>query len=202
MATLLTCIMVSGTDAAVNLRLSTSATDANAGNSLNLQLGQSGSMFVWASTSAGQTITGLSLNIESSDTSTLQATNHTTQNPGNTRWQIPTGEGTLGDLVTGTNSFVLFGQSGLSTANETTFALHSEIQFDATALGTTNLSITRGQFDIVEGAGFVTIPDTEITFGTGAVTVASATVIPEPGSAGLVSLGFGGLLMRFRRRRS
>ncbi|MEM8734723.1 MAG: PEP-CTERM sorting domain-containing protein, partial [Planctomycetota bacterium] len=177
------------------LQLSTSATDPNAGNSLSLNLNDAGSMFVWVSTEAGQTITGLSLDILSDDASVLEGTDHITENPNN-RWNNPPGRGTLGDLVTSTNAFVFAGQTGISTADQNTFVLHSEIQFDATAVGSTNLQIARGEFDITEGAGFDPIPDADITFGTGIVNVA----VPEPGSLGIIGLGLAASLVRRRRR--
>ncbi|MFN3192072.1 MAG: PEP-CTERM sorting domain-containing protein [Aureliella sp.] len=178
------------------LQLSTSATDPNAGNSLSLNLNETGSMFVWVSTRGDQTIVGISMNIESSDLDVLQGTDHSTQNPSG-RWAATPDEGTLGDLVTDAEAFSLPGINGdgINTADENTFVLHSEIQFEATSIGSTDLQITRGGNNIADGDG--DIPDSDLTLGGGIVNV---TAVPEPGSLGIVGIGLVASFVRRRRK--
>ncbi|MFK7734995.1 MAG: PEP-CTERM sorting domain-containing protein [Pirellulaceae bacterium] len=170
------------------LQLSTSATDPDAGSSLSLNINDSGSMFVWVAADDGQTIRGMSIDILSSDVAVLEATDHIVDG---SRWQAA-GVGDLGDLVDNSNSVAITSGTGI-VGN--TLVLHSEVQFIATAAGTTDLQLARGFEGFVDGA-FADIPDTEITYGGGTVNVA----VPEPSSIGLIGLGAIAGVLRRRRR--
>lgn len=166
--------------------------NAAAGNTLNLLEGQSGSMFVFISTEAGQTFNGMGLDILSSDPAVLQATAYNVANPSG-RW-LGIFPAMLGDLVTEANAFNIVG--GLSTTGLTDFTLHSEIVFDATALGSTQLTFAENANLIT--AGLDSVANT-ISFGVGSVNV---TAIPEPSSyavLGVLGLTVGGY-RRLRRR--
>lgn len=192
LAALMVIGMASASQAAVIL--STSATDANAGTSLELQVGQTGSIYTWISTNAGQTFTGVGIDILSSAADVLEATAHNINNPGN-RW-LNVAAGDLGDLVTGSNAIALvgFAGDGLSTSGQDDFTLHSEIVFTATAIGQTQLTITPNNNGIGDLTGDVT---GSVTFGSGAVNV---TAVPEPSSLCLLGGLFGlGVLRRKRR---
>jgi hypothetical protein len=176
--------------AAVTINFSTSNTDAGAGAELNLGLGETGSMFVWVSSDPGQTLTGIALNIVSDNLNVLQATSYEIENPSGDRW-ADVNNGTLGDLVSGSQAFALppFAGDGLATGGD--FVLHSTVQFVATELGSTNLSFTLGSNGVGDLNGNVT-PE----FNTGFVNV---TAVPEPGSFAL--LGLIGVAYGYKRRR-
>ena len=180
-------------DADVVINFSTSNLDAAAGSSLNLNVGQEGSMYVWIRTDPGQILTGAALNILSSEANVLEALEYTIQNPGSVggpRW-ANVNTGTLGDLVTGSSVFALpgLGSTGLTTNGD--FVLHSEIRFSATNIGTTNLSFGVGPQGVADFGGPVTP-----VFNTGSVNV--LTAVPEPSSFAL--LGLAGAAIGYRRR--
>lgn len=189
------------TSARADIVFSTSATDAFAGSDLVMNNGTSSSMFVWVSTEPGQTLAGISIDILSSDAAILQATSHEVFGSvplGGDRW-AQVGEGDLGDLVDDGFGFALPGISGtgISTGDLGTFTLFSEVQFQATGVGTTGLSFDFGSQGISDGD--TSFGPGDITFGTGSVS--SLTAVPEPGSfavLGLAGLGMG----IYRRRRS
>jgi hypothetical protein len=191
-------LCLAASQAQADIVFSTSGTDANAGTNLNVEVGQSASMFVWVSTNAGFTINGLNINILSSEADVLQATSHLIANPGGTRWNA-SAPGTLGDLATNVNAIALFAPAGLSTTGLNDFVLFSEVQFDATALGTTNLSFTQGANSVTyRGVQGQTAWSQWNAPGTGTVNVISA--IPEPSSAAVLGLlSIGGLALRRRR---
>lgn len=196
-AALATFIGSTSASAAVSLIFSTSETDAFAGNQLSLIPGDTGSMYIWASTDADTTITGFALNIDSSEPSILQATGHTINNPivfGTfRRWNTPLGAGQLDDLVQNSNA-VAITQIGLNTGDLGTYALHSRVDFSVTGVGVTNLSFS-------EGAGvFVGSNNTRWSDVTGGSAI--VTAVPEPGSfaaLGLAGLGLAGY-RRIRRK--
>lgn len=169
---------------------STSNTSHTAGTNLSLNVGDSGSMFVWISTNNGQELDAVSLSILSNNADVLEATAHNINNPSN-RW-FGVAPGVLGDLVTDSNAFTLFG--GLSTNGKTDFTLHSEIAFTATSLGQTVLSFAEGKDFMSDGTG-VPIWD---QFATGTAVV---TAVPEPSSA-LLLTGVVCVAAAYRRRRA
>jgi hypothetical protein len=183
-----------GAFAAVTVNFSTNGLLYEENTQLNLRLGETGSMFVWIRTDIGQTVVGIEMDIFSDDVSVLEATSHVVVNPGGTRWGVEATSGDLGDLVRGSSAFSIppFAGTGLTTAGE--FLLHSEVQFQATGLGTTNLSFGFPGNGIADEDGDIT----PIT-GTAVVNV---TAVPEPGSfaaIGLVGLAVGGV-RRWRKR--
>ena len=184
-------LMVGSAQAQLDIFYSTSGTDANAGTELNLFEGDSASIFVWVRNGDAAAMDGLGIDMISSDASILEGTAHTIANPNN-RW-AQANEGDLGDLVTGSVSIALIGFGSNGIANDGEAVLHSEIAFDATAVGSTNLSIA-------ENAGAISISGNapnSVNFGTATVNV---SVVPEPAS-GLVAAGVLGLAV-LRRRRS
>jgi hypothetical protein len=188
----LVCLFAGSAQA--DIKFSTSATNANAGSNLNLIAGQSGSMYVFVSTAAGSILRAVNINILSSNAPVLQATAHLIENPG-ARWSNVSA-GTLGDLVTNANALDFFGTSGgVGTSGQNDFVLFSTVTFNATAIGTTNLSFTEGS-NGVRYRGNVNAW-TGWAKGTGTVNVSA---VPEPNSAivmGLAALTAGAL----RRRR-
>lgn len=194
--TLLVGLMASPSMAAV--QLSISGTDAGAGNSLELQLGQTGSMFVWMSTDAGQTIAGVGVDLLSSDTSVLEATAYNIANPAS-RW-LSVAAGDLGDLSRNSNAFALppFAGTGLSTSGQGDFALFSEIQFSATALGATTLSLQANSNGFADSNATNNDLSGQLAGVTGSVNVVSA--VPEPSSAALLVMAAGVAAVRRRRR--
>ncbi len=180
---------------------SISGTNAAAGNVLNLDAGQAGSMYVWMSTNPGQTLTGVSFNVLSDQASLLSANGHPVENPG-PRWssiQIG-GFNTAGNLLNNHRAFYLPGLTngtGISTNGLTDFVLHSELRFNAGANpGVANLSFTPTTAGVSQLGGGGNIWNS-IVKGTGQVNVSAA--IPEPGALG--ALAVAGLLTALRRNR-
>ncbi len=175
----------------VDVFYSTSSTDSAAGSSLELGLGETGSIFVWVTNGDLGPIEGLGLNFLSSVSAILQATGFNIEDPVG-RWTGFPLTGDLGDLVTGSNVIslgLLAGDTGI-LPNET--LLHGEITFQATAAGLTDLSIQEGRGVIaVDGAA-----PSSLRFGSATVTVSA---VPEPGSALIGVLGVSALLLRRRR---
>lgn len=178
-------VLALSSSAQADIIFSTSNTDANAGSDLSLaNVGDTGTLYVWVSTAPGSVINGMSVNINSADASILQATSHVIYNPNGLRWNGVTA-GALGDLVTDFRTVGLFAPFGLGTSGLNDFALFSEVNFTATAEGTTNLGFSQGPLSVTYRGGSTTIWNTW-TIGTGSVTVGSA--IPEPSSAAIIGL--------------
>lgn len=184
-------------NAQADIIFSTSNTDAFAGSDLNLaNVGDTGRMYVWVSTAPNQVINGMSVNIDSDDASVLQATSHLIYNPNGTRWN-GVSAGTLGDLVTDFRALALFPPFGIGTTGPNDFVLFSEVNFVATAEGTTNLGFSEGPLSVTYRGGTTTIWNTW-NIGTGSVTVGNA--IPEPSTAALAGvLAVAGLMVRRRK---
>lgn len=176
-----------------DIKFSTSATDANAGSSLNLLTGQSGTMYVFVSTASGSILRGVNINILSSNAPVLQATSHVINNPTG-RWSNVS-PGVLGDLVTNANALDFFGTTGgIGTTGQSDFVLFSTVTFNATAEGTTGLSFTEGS-NGVRYRGNVNAW-TGWAVGTGSVTVSA---VPEPNAA--LALGLFAMSASALRRR-
>lgn len=179
---------------------STSSVNATFGNVLNLQPGESGSLFVWMSTNPGQTLTGVSFNVLSDQASLLSATGHIVENPG-PRWSsvLVGGFNTSGNLLNNHRAFYLPGitaGTGLSTTGLDDFLLHSELRFTAGANpGVANLSFTPTSAGVSQLGGGGNIWNS-IDKGTAQVNVSA---IPEPGALG--ALAVAGLLLALRRAR-
>lgn len=175
---------------------STSATDATAGASLDLDLNSNGNLFVWVSTAADQRIRGLAIDIDSDNVGILSANSHVVENP-SSRW-LAAGSGILGDSTTGklvddSNSFFAFGVNGISS---TDYVLHSTLNVEATAAGSTILNLGVGeQLISLDGGGNL---GAEFFGNSATVTVSSA--VPEPGSLLALTVLGGGLALIRRRK--
>ncbi len=177
--------------AQLDIIFSISDIDSNAGSELDLVLGSSGSMYVWVTNNDLDVLDGVGIDLLSSDTSILEATSHDIGNP-SSRWSAVDG-GDLGDLATDTIAFALVGLGANGITNDGSTVLFSEVRFDATALGETELSI-------VENANAISILGSDaqsINFGTARVSVSA---VPEPSSFMVLALVGG--MVGLRRRRS
>ncbi len=183
--------------AQADIIFSSSSTDAMAGGDVTVGVGQSGSVFVWVSTEAGQTMTGISFNVLSSLPAIASGVSHSVQNGG--RWSSVQA-GTVnsnGNLLNNHRAFYLPGLTqgtGISTSGLNDFVLHSELQFNATSIGTTNLSFT----STTAGISFLGVGGNQwnnVVKGTGSITA-----VPEPTSAMVLLLGAAGCLVARRRR--
>lgn len=187
-------LTASTANAQVDIFYSTSNSDSNAGSDLELSLGDSGSMYVWVTNNDGAVIDGMGVDFLSSDASVLEATGFSVDNSGGF-WTNDSGGSNLvlGDLVTNQVSIALPGLSGTGQPNDGTAYLYGQIDFDTTALGTTDLSIAENSFLIsVSGNS-----PQSVNFGNGSVTVVNA--IPEPSSVLVLAGLLGGVLLRRRR---
>lgn len=183
----------SSAHAQVDVLFSTSDTDMNAGTTLDVILGESGSMYLWVINNDAAAIDGLGLDVLSSNAAALEATAHNIANPTNPNRWAATAEGDLGDLVLNSNAFALIGFGSDGIANDGVGVFHSQVVFTATELGTTDLSVAENS-NLISVTG--NAPNS-VNFGTGTVNVVP---IPEPGSlmAGVFGLG----LLYSRRRKA
>lgn len=200
---LLTSICVSTSQA--DIIFSSSGTDPLAGGNVTAQVGQSSSVFVWVSTEPTVTISGLSFNILSSNTSVASGVSHQVQNPTSgdpalPRWgslNNPTFNNANGNILH--NHRVFFNPTiapgrGISTGGLGNFVLHSQLNFNATQIGTTNLTFTA----TTAGVSYVGVSGNQwnnVVKGTGSITA-----VPEPASALVLLLGATGCLIARRRR--
>lgn len=187
----LCCAVASRAEAQIDVLFSISDTDMNAGTSLDLALGETGSMYLWVVNNDAAAIDGLGLDIFSDAPSVLEAVSHTIEEPAG-RWAA-TSPGDLGDLVTNTNAFALIGFGSNGIANDGVGTLHSEIMFDATANGIAGLSLAENS-NLISVSG--NAPNS-VNFGSGRVSVSA---IPEPGSMIVISML--GIVAATRRRRN
>ncbi len=184
------CACTNQANAQIDLFYSVSDTDVNAGSDLNMFLGDTASIYLWVVNNDQGAIDGLGLDMFSDDPAVLEATAHIINEPAG-RWAA-TSPGNLGDLVTDSNAFALIGFGSNGIANDGVATLHSEIVFEATELGFTNLSIAENS-NLISVSG--NAPQS-VFFGSGSVSVAQ---IPEPGS--MIVMSAIGLVVLTRRQR-
>ncbi len=184
--------------AQADIIFSSSGTDPLAGGDVTVQVGQSSSVFVWVSTAPAQTMTGISFNVLSSLPAVASGVSHTVQNPG-PRWStVQAGAvNTNGNLLNNHRAFYLPGLTngtGFSTGGLDNFALHSELQFTANAVGTSNLTFTA----TTAGISFLGVGGNQwnnVVKGTGSINA-----VPEPAAAMVLLVGATGWLVSRRRR--
>lgn len=190
-----TCVSTTHADVV----FSRSGTDASAGGNVTTIVGQTSSVFVWVSTAPAQTMTGLSFNILSSNTAVASGVSHTVQNGG--RWSTVQA-GTVnsnGNLLNNHRAFYIPGLTtgtGISTGGLGNFVLHSELQFTANSIGTTNLTFT----PTTAGISFLGVGGNQwnnVVKGVGSIT---ASAVPEPSAALYLLVGAAGCLISRRRR--
>ena len=177
---------------------STSSINPNAGSSLELVEGASGQLHVWISTQANQTLIALGFNILESNSIAIDATGHNVINGG--RWStVQAGAlNSAGDLINNHRAFFLptiTAGTGISTTGLADFVLHSSFQFNAIAVGSTDLSFTTTSGGVSQLGGGGNIWNS-ITKGTAFVNVIA---VPEPGSVMLI--GLAAVAMDIVRRR-
>lgn len=193
---------VTGSAAFGDIVFSNSGTDAAAGTNVTVNQGATGSIYVWVSTEVAQTISGISFNILSSDSTIASGIAHTIENPGApTRWTTVQAGGvnTNGNLLNNHRAFILpppLSQNpGLSTGGLSNFVLHSELSFTATGLGTADLTFT----PTTAGISFLGVGGNQwnnVIKGAGSITA-----VPEPSSA-LLLTGVVCVAAAYRRRRA
>jgi hypothetical protein len=192
----LTSICVSTTQA--DIIFSRSGTDPLAGGNVTAQLGQTSSVFVWVSTAPAQTMTGISFNVLSSKLAIASGTLHTVQNPGPRFSTVQVGAlNASGNMLNNHRAFYLPNLTpgtGISTGGLGNFVLHSELQFTANSLGTTNLTFTPTN----AGISFLGVGGNQwnnVVKGTGSITA-----VPEPSAALFLLVGGIGCVVSRRRR--
>ena len=186
--------------AQADIIFSSSSTDANAGNTVTVQQGQASSIYVWVSTEANQTMTGISFNILADDNTIASGVSHVVENPGPRFSTVQAGSvNTSGNILNNHRAFYLPGLTdgtGISTSGLTDFVLHSTLNFNADNLGSTELTFT----PTTAGISFLGVGGNQwnnVTKGTGIINV---TAIPEPTSALVLLAGSMGLALVRRRR--
>jgi hypothetical protein len=193
---------LTSTAAMADIIFSSSGTDAAAGTNVNVNQGATGSIYVWVSTEAAQTISGISFNILSSDSTIASGLSHSIQNPGDPARWTTVQAGTVnsnGNLLNNHRAFILppplSQNTGLSTSGLSDFVLHSELSFTATNIGTTDLTFTPTS----AGISFLGVGGNQwnnVIKGTGSITA-----VPEPSSA-LLLTGVACAAAAYRRRRA
>ena len=185
----ITCLLFSASSAfgQVDVFYSTSADNANEGTTLDMLEGETNSMYLWVTNSEDSKITGMTVDMLSSDAEVLEATSFTFSDPGS--WDGTNLAGGLGDLVFDARAIAVLA-SGIAPGET---ALFGEIQFQATSIGTTDLTIAETD-PITVASG---VPAGGVNFGTATVIVNAA--IPEPSALSFGVLGIAGL--GFVRRR-
>ena len=196
------CLGVSSANAQVGVFFSISDTDAGAGNVLNLNDGDSGSLYVWVDNmdSSGNAVDGIDLDIIGSGDPMVVANGFNIDNPqigpGINRWD-GAGTGTLGSspglLVDDANAVTLLPALG-GIQNGIGPVLHATLDFTVTGTGTTDLNFDFGQF----GISVVGQAPQSVNFG-GAQINSAGGAIPEPSAMALVGAIFGGVMLRRRR---
>ena len=196
------CLSVSTANAQVNFTFSTSSESATAGSTLDVNDGETGSLFVFIENNdaSGNGVDGVSLDItDLGGPSALTTSGFVQENPGGNRWILGTSPGTFnteGFLVDDSNAggFLLSDASGIQNGVGPVF--FATLTFDANTLGSNTLGFA-------EGAAAISVSGQapqSLNFGTATVNVVTPEVIPEPSSLALVGSIFGAALLRRRRR--
>ena len=188
------CFAVSTANAQVNLIFSTSDTDANAGNVLNLMDGGSGSLFVWLQNNdSTEAVLGAEVDIFGAGLTTVTADAYTIDP---TPW-AGLGDNVLGStdglLVDGANAVAIppFAGNGIA-AGET--VLFSQLDLSVNGLGETTLEVQPGALGVGLESGLADVQN-----GFASVISTGGGAIPEPSAACLIGAMFGGVLLRRRR---
>ncbi|TWT76182.1 PEP-CTERM motif protein [Planctomycetes bacterium CA13] len=187
---------------AQSIVLSMSMDDPNAIVDIELGEGAASSLYLWVDPLADQKIVGMGIDITSSQPSVLEATTHTILNPSFfggafNRWD-GSNAGSLGDLVSGSNAVAVTGlgiadaNTGFGDVSVSGFFLHSQIDFLATAIGSSTVGISANIFGVSDSDGLVTP-----SFTGGTVNVVA---VPEPSSVAVLAMGLVGLVVGRRRR--
>ncbi len=194
---------LSATTAQADLIFSTSNTDPLAGTHLEIQEGGSGSLYTWLSTPPGNRTSGVAFSIRESETSIVNASAHAFDNPPG-RWLQAAG-GSLnsnGNAVHNAQAVTFdSANGGISSGGLGNFVLLSQIDFVATALGTTNIDFFphTNSGNGIQYFGVSGNQWNNTVKGTASISVVSA--IPEPGSfAAMAVLALAGGMIRRRAR--
>ena len=208
---------------------------------LTMDDGTSDTLYVWIR--PDQRLVGAGLNVEVTNAATIEGTSVNVEEanitaPGmgdfylGARWDTPVNDGTAGDLMEGTPVGAAVTEKGIDPqygqnsmggldkkydSGKQAF-LYATIDFDATAVGSTELYIVVNTKRVAPDAGEdannpLTSADLDILFGASETTTlhgnseyirsavldGKVTVIPEPVTIGLVAVGGLGLLARKRR---
>lgn len=179
----------SAAHAQVDFFYSTSGTEATAGTTLDLNFGESGSMFVWMTNNEASGVTGVSLDMVSSNVDVLEALGFTFNDA--VVWNGTNIVGGIGDLVSDARAVSILGTA--VPASET--VMLGEINFEATAVGGTTLTLNESTNPITVTTG---LPVGGVNFGSGSINVVNA--IPEPSAFALGMVALCGLTARRRFR--
>lgn len=200
--------------------ISGSNTDPSVSADANLEVGETGTFYIWADLDANEQWSAVALDVLSSLDGVIGATDFVTENPTvnlsafgtqPTRWQGNLGTGsfdTPSKLID--NALSLFVNEGVGlfqaaiaggvdegTVVNGDTVLHAAVSYSALAAGTTDLVLGGGSgLSQLVGVG-ESLPD----FGAGASITVGGTVnpnIPEPTTAMLVALGLAGFAARRR----
>ena len=224
------CLSFNTANAQVSITFSTSRDSATAGTELDINDGESGSLFVFVDNmdSSGENLTSVALDVtdatgmrqETDMPGTrdffLLATDFIVENPDNERFVLfagipSTGSGTLNSEQDSTDPNSDFDPNLLvddsnaagnpGIENGVGPVLHAELQFTANGLGSHTLELAEGAQTIGLGNPFTGLTEPQsIFFGDATVNVITPDVVPEPSSLALVGSLFGAALLRRRRR--
>ncbi len=213
---LLAVLVFSSTCYGLRIYLSDSSTSPAISNpTLDLQPDGTGSLYIWVSPDAGETVNGMGLSLRASDPGIVSVTNHEVFNPTNSniakpRWDgVSDGATSVGSLLfANSNAASVFGATGMDpdlfhvggdplavVDGDLTAYLHSRIDVAALGIGQTDLFLQVGQALItVEGQGAAE----SVQFGAGEVPGISGGTVgatdSEPDGYIHVFGGFTGLI--------
>jgi hypothetical protein len=180
-----------------DLVFSTSNTNALAGSTLSLELGQTGFLHTWVSSNApGNRIIGVGFSVAESSPAVINALSHVVENPAG-RW-IAANPGALNvgsNLINDSASAGVPG-SGILTAGPADFVLHSTFQVTALAGGQSILTFVPHSNP---GNGIQIQGITGNQWNNTPKGTALVSVIPEPSSMLLWIAGVAGASLMRRR---